>query len=107
MVFSLPILIQGFKPKKYLILLLWLHLKLTAAPTASGSFWIFISLSGSWFIIYELLRSYSIFRLFLSSPPPPWAGAHGTHEGAIIPTVSREIMCFLRTVLQPLESLGH
>lgn len=52
---SLPILIQGFKPKKYLILLLWLRLKLTAAPRASGSFWIFISLSGSWFIIYELL----------------------------------------------------
>lgn len=45
--FSLPILIQGFKPKKYLILLLWLHLKLTAAPRASGSFWIFTSLSRS------------------------------------------------------------
>lgn len=38
---------------------------------------------------------------------PPWTGAHGTHEGAITATVSRETMWFLRKVLQPLESLGH
>lgn len=45
-----------------------LHVKLTLAPRALEIFWIFISFSGGEFIIYELLRSCSIFRLFLSSP---------------------------------------
>lgn len=45
-----------------------LHVKLTLAPRDLEIFWIFISFSGGEFIIYELLRSCSIFRLFLSSP---------------------------------------
>lgn len=36
---------------------------------------------------------------------PPWAGAHDVHEGAITAAASREIMCFLRKVLQPLWPL--